>query len=350
MAILFVGGLLGGGPQSPGEKTPDPAPGSAVPARRSAVTLETDYRRDIARVLPSIVQIVSQQGAKTVVEGSGIVYDGAGHIVTNAHVVGDATEFEVMLATGGAVRTARLVGAYRPQDVAVIKMDDPAGLVPAAFGDSDQLSIGQIVLAMGNPLGLSGSVTDGIVSGLNRTISFLPEKGQTSGHAATGLIQTSAAINPGNSGGALVDLDGEVVGVLVADVVDVRTGSALPGIGFAIPSNTATAVARRLIEHGEVTDTGRATLGVTARTVVDRRGAPAGVGVVRAAEGDEPARAAIEPGSVIVSVDDTPTLTAQDLNRVLATCRPGDQAKVELLHPDGSTTTTTVTLGRSSGD
>ncbi|MBB4917099.1 S1-C subfamily serine protease [Streptosporangium saharense] len=356
MAVVLGSGP-GADPRPPNKADLETGPlgsGSAVavPAARGPLTLEADYRRGIARVLPSVVQITSQSG-KEISEGSGIVYDTLGHIVTNAHVVGDAKRFEVMLATGGAPRTARLVGTYKPGDLAVIKVDDASGLVPTGFGNSDQLAIGQIVLAMGNPLGLSGSVTDGIVSGLNRTVQFSAEGHETVAPTATGLIQTSAAINPGNSGGALVDLAGQVVGVLVADLVSVETGSVLPGIGFAIPSNTVSRVVRQLVEKGEVTDADQAGLGVMAQTVVDRHGRPTGVGVMRTAQ--EPGRGggtqtALRPGNVIVALDDTPVLTAQDLARALAAHRPGDSAKVELLNPDGSTTTTTVRLGTSRGD
>ncbi|MEV7907801.1 S1C family serine protease [Streptomyces anulatus] len=317
---------------------------------RNPTALEADYRRGIARVLPSVVQIVTKADRKELGEGSGIVYDTSGHIVTNAHVVAGATDFDVSLATGGPSRTARLVGTYKPGDLAVLEVRDRAGLVPAAFGDSDQLAIGQIVLAMGNPLGLSGSVSDGIISGLGRSVPFQPENGASSGTTINGLIQTTAAINPGNSGGALVDLDGEVAGVLVANVVNAQTGSTLPGIGFAIPSNTVTDVTRQIIRNGRVTRTDRATLGITTQTVVSRRGRPAGVGVVRTAEGDGAARAALRPGSVIVSVDGVPTLTVQDLARVLGTFEPGDLARVRLRRPDGSTVTTTVRLGKISGD
>ncbi|GAA3081106.1 protease [Streptosporangium carneum] len=321
----------------------------AVPAARIPTTLEADYRRGIAKVLPSVVQIISKAGSKELGEGSGVVYDTSGHIVTNAHVVSGATGFDVSLATGGPSRPARLVGAYPANDLAVLEVDDPTDLVPAVFGDSDDLSIGDIVLAMGNPLGLSGSVSDGIVSGLDRSVQFAAQEGATPATTTIkGLVQTTAAINPGNSGGALVDLSGQVDGILVANVVSVETGSTLPGIGFAIPSNTVTDVARQLISDGKVTKTDRAALGVAVRTVVNRRGRPAGVGVMRTGAGV--AHAVLSPGSVIVSVDGVPTLTVQALSRVLSAREPGDTATVRLRRPDGSTATTTVRLGRHSGD
>ncbi|MGV9776458.1 S1C family serine protease [Streptosporangium sp. NPDC003464] len=270
--------------------------------------------------------------------------------MTNDHVVRGAKNFEITLTTGGTPRTARLVGSDEASDLAVLKVIDPAGLVPTDFGDSSELSIGEFVLAMGNPLGLSGSVTDGIVSGLDRSVSFPAEPGAAAGSTISGLIQTSAPIQEGNSGGALIDLAGEVVGILVANVVNTETGATVPGIGFAIPSNTATRVVSQLIKNGKVTDAERATLGVAVQTVVSRRGRPAGVGVLRAAEGTGAPQAAIKPGSVIVSVDGTPTLTAQALAKVLAARKPGHRAKVKLRRPDGSPATMTVTLGKLPAD
>ncbi|MBG0828130.1 trypsin-like peptidase domain-containing protein [Planomonospora sp. ID67723] len=302
--------------------------------------LESAYEKVISAVLPSIVQINTSTGL-----GSGVIYDTSGHIVTNAHVVGRAGEFEVTLATGGAPRRARLVESFPLGDLAVIKVDDPAGLRPAKFGDSGKLRVGQIVLAMGNPLGLGSSVTNGIVSALGRTVTEPSESGSP-GATITGAIQTSAAINPGNSGGALVNLSGEVIGIpTLAATVPELGGGAAPGIGFAIPSNTATDIAGQIVKSGKVTNTRRAALGVTVQTVAGPDGRPAGVGVVGVTEGGGAARAGVEPGDVIVSINGTQVPTTQALSELLATLEPGDRAAVELLRPDGSTTGVTVPLG-----
>src|SRR5690606_24353451 len=142
--------------------TPGAASPAATPTTHTAsapgLELEQTYERVISQVLPSIVQITTPTGL-----GSGVVYDDKGHIVTNAHVIGEATEMQVTLATGGGSRTARLVESFPIGDLAVIKVEDPRTLRPAKFGDSSKLRVGQLVLAMGNPLGLSGSVTNGIV-------------------------------------------------------------------------------------------------------------------------------------------------------------------------------------------
>jgi S1-C subfamily serine protease len=186
------------------------------------------------------VQIESGSGL-----GSGIVYDDRGDVVTNHHVVGSSKEFTVTLASGRQ-RKASLVGSFPPEDLAVIRLsgDAPA---PASFGDSAKLAVGQIAFAIGNPLGLRSSVTQGIVSSLGRTV---PEG---NGAVISSAIQTSAPINPGNSGGALVDLDAQVIGIPTLAALDPELGgSAAPGIGFAIPSNTIKRIAGQLIKTGRV--------------------------------------------------------------------------------------------------
>ncbi|WP_084962060.1 S1C family serine protease [Thermoactinospora rubra] len=317
---------------------PTSAPPSSPPAAAAsdALALERAFERVITQVLPSIVQINTRVGL-----GSGIVYDAKGHIVTNAHVVGQAREMEVTLATGGAPRPARLVFSFPQGDLAVIKVEDAGGLRPARFGDSSKLRVGQIVLAMGNPLGLTGSVTNGIVSATGRTVSE-PQPGGVIANA----IQTSAAINPGNSGGALVNLAGEVIGIPTLAATNPELGGgAAPGIGFAIPSNTATDVANQIIEHGKVVNTRRAALGIRGNTVIGGNGSPSGVLVFGVVPGGAAAKAGIQPGEVIVSVDGTATPTMAALAEALARFQPGDQAKVEVIRLDGSRETVTVTLG-----
>ncbi|GAA4221918.1 S1-C subfamily serine protease [Streptosporangium album] len=332
-------------PSSAPPRASSPAPSPTPPsARDGAAILERKYEEVIAGVLPSIVQITTDNGL-----GSGIVFDGSGHIVTNAHVVGRAKRFQVTLASGGASRTAKLVKAFNLGDLAVIKVDDPAGLRPAVFGDSARLRVGQIVLAMGNPLGLSGSVTNGIVSALGRTISE-PTDSESPGATITGAIQTSAAINPGNSGGALVNLSGQVIGIPTLTAVNPELGGGqAPGIGFAIPSNTATDIARQIIKNGKVTNTHRAALGVTVQTVVDSEGQPVGVGVARVTPGGSAAQAGIRAGDLIASINDKPTPTTQALSEVLSTLNPGDRAKVTIMRPDGSNSTVTVRLSELPG-
>ncbi|MEW9547217.1 S1C family serine protease [Nonomuraea sp. NPDC050783] len=310
-----------------------------------AQALESAYEQVISNVLPSIVQINTKVGL-----GSGIVFDNAGHIVTNAHVVGEATQMTVAFATGGAERSARLVRSFPAGDLAVIKVDDPSGLRPATFGDSSKVRVGQIVLAMGNPLGLSGSVTEGIVSAVGRTISE-PQESGSPGATIANAVQTSAAINPGNSGGALVNLSGHVIGIptLAATNPDLGGGAA-PGIGFAIPGNTAVDIANQIIKDGKVTNSRRAALGIRGSTVVGSDGEPSGVGVARVEQGGGAAKAGIRAGDVIVSVNDKPTPTIADLTETIAALQPGTRVKVGLIRAGGSRTTIDVTLGQLPGE
>jgi S1-C subfamily serine protease len=172
--------------------------------------------------------------------GSGIVYDSRGDVVTNAHVVGTATKVTVRLSDG-STHPATLVGAAKGNDLAVVRL---SGLAPrpATFADSSKLQVGDIALAIGNPLGLASSVSQGIVSSTGRTVS------EGNGVTLNSAIQTSAAINPGNSGGALVNLSDQVIGIPTLAAIDTQIGnSAAPGIGFAIDSNTVRRVANQLI-------------------------------------------------------------------------------------------------------
>ena len=239
--------------------------GSAA-ASSGPASLQQQYEQVVSRVLPSVVEISTSQGS-----GSGVVYDGKGDIVTNAHVVGTAATVRVSPASGGKALAAKVLGVFAPDDLAVIRVDSGSGsLHPASFGRSASVRVGEIVLAMGNPLGLTGTVTDGIVSATGRTVS----EGQGSSAVLISAIQTSAAINPGNSGGALVDLAGQVIGIPTLAASDPQLGGAAAGIGFAIPSNTVTSIAGQLIASGKVSNSGRASLGISGQTVADASGQP----------------------------------------------------------------------------
>jgi S1-C subfamily serine protease len=313
--------------------------GSIEPAQQ----VDRGYEQVVRTVLPSVVQIRSEGSL-----GSGVAYDAKGDIITNAHVVGDAKRFQVLLSSGGAPLDATLVGTYPPNDVAVIRVTDASKLRPAKFGNSSKLQVGQLVLAMGNPLGYSGSVTNGIVSGLGRTISE-PAEGGGPGTVIGNAIQASAAINQGNSGGALVDMSGQVIGMPTAAAVDPQVGAPAMGLGFAIPSNAATDFARQLIDSGKVTNTRRATLEVSVQSAVGADGQPTGVGVAAVTGGGPAAKAGIKPGDVITSINGTSTPTTAALAEALAQLKPGDTAKVGLTRADGSKSTVSVTLGELPG-
>ncbi|MFB7215222.1 S1C family serine protease [Streptomyces sp. NPDC056255] len=334
-AIALVSGCSDAASESPRTEPSDPAS-----ATRTASELQSDYQAVIKDVLPSVVQIQTSEGL-----GSGIVYDTKGHIVTNAHVVGNDRTFKVTVATGEKVLKATLVATYPDQDLAVIKLDSvPDGLKPAKFGDSEKVEVGQIVLAMGSPLGLSSSVTQGIVSALGRTVSESRTGGGT-GATIANMVQTSAAINPGNSGGALVNLNSEVIGIPTLAATDPELGgSAAPGIGFAIPVSMVKTVADQIIKSGKVTDSGRAALNITGRTVVDDNYEPAGVALVSVTKDGSADKAGLRPGDIITRIDDQPVTTITTLSEALASDKPGQKVTVTYLR-DGAEKTAKVTLG-----
>jgi putative serine protease PepD len=308
----------------------------------AATGLQQQYEDAVTTVLPSVVQIFTSDAT-----GSGVVYDSKGDIITNAHVVGAESTVEVVPATGGDSLTAKVLGTFPAGDLAVIRVESGASkLKVAAFGDSSDVKAGQIVLAMGNPLGLTGSVSQGIVSALGRTVNATSSaSGSSSASTITDAIQTTAAINGGNSGGALVNLNDQVIGIPTAAARDPEAGAA-PGIGFAIPSNTATSIAKQIIDTGKVTNSGRASLNITATTVATQQGEEAGVGIISATSGGAAARAGLQAGDVITDLGGQQTPNVATLNALLATLKPGQQVQVKYLRSGATTpSTATVTLG-----
>jgi S1-C subfamily serine protease len=302
-------------------------PGTSLTLSGPALTLQDQFVAVIKQVTPSVVVIETDSGL-----GSGVIYDTRGDIVTNAHVVGTSTTFKVTLSDGKTY-PGTLVGAYAPDDIAVIRVSAP-GLTPASFGDSAQLAVGDFVLAMGNPLGLQSSVTEGIVSALGRQVS------EPAGNALPDVIQTSAAINPGNSGGALVDLNGQVVGIPTLEATDPQLGGAAAGIGFAISSNRAKTIADQLIASGKVTNSGRAYLGVQLRD------GTTGPYIVAVTAGGPAATAGIAVGDIVLSIDGTLTPDTQTLIDAVAGHHPGDKVQIKVQHQNGTTATFSVTLGQ----
>ena len=340
-AALVVSGCSSSAPST--SSTAASSSSAGAPAPTTSDQLQTEYQQVIANVLPSVVQITTASGL-----GSGIVYDDKGDIVTNAHVVGTATSFDVTLANSTTTLPATLVGSYPDSDLAVVKLSSPpSGLRPATFGDSSKVDVGQITLAMGSPLGLSSSVTEGIVSAIARTVSE-PSGGGSPGATIGNMVQTSAAINPGNSGGALVNLSSQVIGINTLAAVDQETnGSAAPGIGFAIPSATITNIADQLIQSGKVTNSGRAALGITARTYYGSDFKPAGAVVVGVTSGGPAASAGLQAGDVITQLGSTPITSLNSLSTALASLTPGNKVTVTYTR-GGQSKTADVTLGTLS--
>ena len=318
---------------------------SGTPAAATATSRgpgPASYASVVRQVLPSVVLIRTENGL-----GSGVVLDRSGNIVTNAHVAGNATKFEVQVAGDTAPRSARLVGTYPPDDLAVIRADNPAGLQPARFGDSDTVQAGDVVLAIGNPLGLSGSVTQGIISATDRAVTEPATEGSA---AATlpGAIQTSAPINPGNSGGALVSASGQVIGIPTLAAGSPQGGGQAQGIGFAIPSNLARDIATQIIDTGHVTNSHRAAIGAEVATVLGPDGTAGGVGVVTVTSGGAAERAGLRPGDVIRAVDGAQIPDTTALTQALAAAKPGDKVTVTVSR-DGQDRGVQVTLGELPG-
>ena len=303
-------------------------------------------------VSPSVVVITTEQvvysqwswyGQNQVESGagSGVVISSDGYILTCAHVVDGASNITVTI--GGQDYTATLVGEDTTSDIAVIKID-ATGLTPATVGDSDGLKVGESVMAVGNPLGeLGGTVTSGIVSALNRSVSI---QGSSSVNTMS-LIQMDASVSPGNSGGGLFNMNGELVGIVNAKSSD----SDAEGLGFAIPVNDAIKVAQELLENGYVT--GRPYLGITYLAVTDAQTAQQlgvsayGVYVVDVVKGGPAEQAGLKAGDRIVSVDGTEIAAKDDLGTLMQQHKAGDTLSITVAR-DGQMQTVSVTLGEKN--
>jgi putative serine protease PepD len=327
-----------------------------------------------SKVVPSVVMLETDMGRQSE-EGSGIVLSTDGLILTNNHVItaaappkapgapgapgapsappapggpggaggpgGPAPKTTVTFSDG---RTApfTVVGADPTSDIAVIRVQGVNGLTPVSLGASSDLKVGQPVVAIGSPLGLSGTVTTGIVSALNRPVSTTGESGNQS--TVLDAIQTDAAINPGNSGGALVNMSGQLVGVnsaiatLGADSPDAQSGSI--GLGFAIPVDQAKRIADELISTGKAS---HASLGVQ---VTSDKSTP-GAKVVDVILGGAAASAGVPKNVVVTKVDDRPINSADALVAAVRSKAPGDKVSLTFSDPGGGTRTVQVTLGKA---
>jgi putative serine protease PepD len=323
VAAVSLGG--GSSPKTPKTSHARLRPAAAALAFQQAVTAV------VHRLSPSVVQIQSPQGL-----GSGVVFDTNGDIVTNNHVVGSSGPYTV--TAGAHSYGASLVGRFAPDDLAVVRVSGHH-LTPAAFADSSALQVGDFAIAIGNPLGLRSSVTDGIVSAFRQGVS------EGNGVALPLMIQTSAAINPGNSGGALADLEGRVIGIPTLAATDPELGgSAAPGIGFAIPSNLVKDIATQIIRFGHVTNSHRAYLGVE---IGDTTGL--GVYVQSVTAGGPAAKAGLVAGDVIRSVNGHQTLTVDDLTSVVSELKPGTTVALSIDTQRGARKTVHLRLGEFPG-
>ena len=329
----------------------------AVTARGALADIEETTTEIFRKVSPSVVHIttlVTASGpfnlnAQQVPEGtgSGFVWDQDGHIVTNFHVIRDASAAVILFADGSSWR-GRLVGAYPAKDLAVLAIDAPASkLQPIVLGSATDLEVGQMALAIGNPFGLDQTLTTGVVSALDREMESVP------GRVIRNMIQTDAAINPGNSGGPLLDSAGRLIGVNSSIL---SPSGAYAGIGFAIPVDEVNRIVTELIRHGTIV---RPSLGVAlAPDQLTRRLGIDGVLVMRV-DPDGPAAAAglrptqrniagdIRLGDAIVAIDDQPIGSTEDYFAALEDHQPGDRVTLTVVR-DRQRSSIAVTLGEEA--
>jgi serine protease Do len=291
----------------------------------SMLDLEQQFVDVVQRVVPCVVSVSTTRLARTQLsqvvpvkgQGSGIILTDTGYIASNAHVIEGARDVEVTLHDGQTFK-AVVVGESKVRDLAILKIE-AENLVPIEMGDSESLKVGQFAVAVGNPLGLGSTVTFGMVSAVDRTI-------QSQSTFLEGLIQTSAQINPGNSGGALVDSHGKLIGVPTAMIPWSQ------GIGFAIAVDTLKGVFDELVETGTVTTPWMGIVGVTLnrglaehyKLAVDR-----GALLLEVPKG--PSRSAgLQPGDVIITIDENEIVGMDDLRRRIMRGRVGDKIKVTI--------------------
>jgi S1-C subfamily serine protease len=295
------------------------------------------------RVSPSVVQVVGRQGSSSVSDdesagvqsGTGFVWDRAGNIVTNNHVVSGTTDLVVRLASGGAV-AADIVGTAPNYDLAVIRLRNSQTIpMPVDIGSSADLKVGQFAFAIGNPFGLDQSLTFGVISALHRRLPT------DSGHQISNVIQTDAAVNPGNSGGPLLDSSGRVVGVNTAIISPSGSNA---GIGFAIPVDIVNRIVPQLIRDGHVPTPG---IGIVAVSEQDAtRLGVEGIPILRTLPNSSAARAGLRGvdtrnntlGDVIVSVNDKPVRRLSDLTNELDEIGVGHDVKVKIVRGDRTAT------------
>lgn len=319
----------------------DTSSGGAAGATTVSQLVSTDLESVVNEVADTVVAIdvVSQQGESL---GSGVIIDSAGYILTNNHVVSGARQISVTL-TDGRIFTAQVVGVDASTDLAVIQLQNaPSDLAVAEIGDSSTVKVGQEVVAVGNPLGLSSTVTTGIVSALDRPVTTTDTTGGD--RVVTNAIQVDAAINPGNSGGPLFNADGQVIGI-TSSIASMTQSSGSIGLGFAIPSNLASRVANEIIETGSAT---HAFLGVSmGDTSVQVDGVTrAGAVIGEVVAGSGAADAGLRANDVIVSIDGKTVIGAESLTGYVRQYTPGSQVVLGVVR-DGTLTEVTATLGTS---
>jgi putative serine protease PepD len=244
LAIIFSVGLFAGlqfAGNSSSSSTTSKAVATATTTTSNGTTIETQQEAAIAKVEPAVVElkVMTAQGQQI---GSGVIIDSKGDIVTNYHIV-NGEESMVAVLYNGNTEQAQLVGTNTADDLAVVRIQPFAKMTIAQFGNSSRLVVGQEVLAIGNPLGITETATKGIVSALNKSVT------ESTGATISNAIQTDAAVNPGNSGGALINLQGEFIGIPTLTAINTETNTAANGVSFAIPSNLVQTVVQQILQQ-----------------------------------------------------------------------------------------------------
>lgn len=349
-AFVVVGvgaGLIGAATASSSPSSPSSSLGTAT-AEGDNSPSSCSVTPVADKVLPSVVTI-AVKGPSGSGTGSGEVLNSGGDILTNNHVIAAAASGGSIqvLFSDGSTESATIVGRDPQTDIAVIRVSPEKGIKPIAQGSSSSVQVGQPVVVLGAPLGLSGTVTSGIVSALNRTVQ-VPAEGDASALLVS-AVQTDAAINPGNSGGAMVNCSGQLIGVPSA-------GAAVPsssgessggniGLGFAIPVDLAKTISSQIIDTGHVT---HAFFGLQTQPIqpeaAQQAGVPQGLYVAGVTAAGPSAQAGLAPGDVLTKIDGKPATSNVQLQELTLTKKPGDKVPVEFWR-GGKTASSTVTLG-----
>jgi S1-C subfamily serine protease len=339
LLVLGVGLLAGCEIGRTSSSSSNPGTGSQPGTSQEAALINT-----VEQFQPSVVQI-NITSAKGGGLGSGTIIDRRGYIVTNYHVIEGAKSIQVELFNGTKL-PANLTGVDPFDDLAVVQITPPPHMAVAKIGNSSNLQVGQTVVAMGSPLGLTQTVTSGIVSALGRNVP-----GGEGGGVILNSVQTDAAINPGNSGGALVDLQDELVGVPTLTIVNPQFNAPASGVGFAIPSSRVEFIVPQLIQSGKVTNSGLADLGIEGATVDAKMAAQnqfpvtQGVLIVRVASGGPADQAGLKVGEIIVQIDNTVVSDIAALNNYVLSQTPGKQVTLQV-YQGQQRLTVKATLGK----
>ena len=320
----------------PIQNATSPVSADNVP-QANGLSLQEIYQRNI----PCVVSIACQyEGGSS--SGTGVILSDAGYIVTNSHVIENARNIDVLLSDGRKLQ-ASLVGMDAVSDLAVLYVE-AEGLIAAELGDSTALRVGDMVVAIGDPLGieLRGTMTDGIVSAINRDVDV--------GGRTMNLIQTNAALNSGNSGGPLINCYGQVIGINTMKIGDSMSSAGVEGLGFAIPSTTVRDIVNQLIQNGYVS--GRADLGISGEGISEfyqfYYRLPKGLYITDVKAGSSADQVGLEPRDILISIEDTAITSSHILETVLYGLTPGDTVNA-VVYRAGRQYKITLTVGEAKG-